>query len=58
MKQPDGSFRMHEGGEIDVRGSYCALSISELLCIDNLELKENAAEFILNCQTYEGGNYT
>jgi len=28
MKQPDGGFSMHEGGEVDVRGCYTAISVS------------------------------
>ena len=28
MKQPEGGFAMHEGGEIDVRGCYTAISVS------------------------------
>ena len=27
MKQPSGGFTMHEGGEIDVRGCYTAISV-------------------------------
>jgi hypothetical protein len=37
------------------RGSYCAISIAALLNICTVELMENVAEFILECQTYEGG---
>lgn len=55
MKQPDGSFRMHDGGEVDIRGTYCALNIAVLLNITTPELLENAAEFIVLCQTFEGG---
>lgn len=28
MKQADGGFSMHEGGEVDVRGCYTAISVS------------------------------
>ena len=28
--QPDGSFVMHVGGEVDIRGVYCALSVARL----------------------------
>ncbi|KAL1924243.1 uncharacterized protein VTP21DRAFT_7278 [Calcarisporiella thermophila] len=55
MKQEDGSFIMHEGGEVDVRGSYCALSVAALTNILTPELEENVAEFVASCQTYEGG---
>ncbi|KAF9979250.1 hypothetical protein BGZ73_002518 [Actinomortierella ambigua] len=55
IKQPDGSFIMMDGGEIDVRGSYCALAVATLTNILTPELAEGAAEFIGRCQTYEGG---
>ncbi|KAJ1674805.1 CAAX farnesyltransferase (FTase) subunit beta [Spiromyces aspiralis] len=46
IKQPDGSFLVHEGGEIDVRGSYCVAVIGSLLNILTPELLENVPEFI------------
>ncbi|GAA5805144.1 hypothetical protein HPULCUR_010657 [Helicostylum pulchrum] len=55
MKQPDGSFTMHKGGEIDIRGSYCALSVAALTNLLTPELTENCIEFICKAQTYEGG---
>jgi len=55
LKQSDGSFRMHEDGEVDVRGSYCALSVAHLVCINTTELTQNMGSFIASCQTYEGG---
>ncbi|OBZ83092.1 Protein farnesyltransferase subunit beta [Choanephora cucurbitarum] len=55
MKQPDGSFTMHEGGEIDIRGSYCALSTAALTQLLTPELEENCIVFIKEAQTYEGG---
>ncbi|KAG0324199.1 hypothetical protein BGZ99_002079 [Dissophora globulifera] len=55
VKQPDGSFKMMVGGEIDVRGSYCALAAATISNIRTPELEDRAAEFIGRCQTYEGG---
>ncbi|CAO3576374.1 unnamed protein product [Absidia cylindrospora] len=55
MKQPDGSFTMHNGGEIDIRGSYCALSVAALTNLLTPELMENCGDFIARAQTYEGG---
>lgn len=26
----DGSFLMHEGGEVDIRGAYCAVAVARL----------------------------
>lgn len=46
LKQPDGSFTMHVGGEVDTRAGYCALSVAALLNILTPELAENAAEYI------------
>ncbi|KAK8783654.1 hypothetical protein V5799_009983 [Amblyomma americanum] len=55
MKQPDGSFIMHEGGESDVRGAYCALSVAKLTNVFTPSLFEGTAEWVVKCQTYEGG---
>lgn len=55
LKQADGSFAMHEDGEIDSRATYCALSTLRVLNISDLILLENVADWILSCQTYEGG---
>ncbi|GAA6038442.1 hypothetical protein JCM8097_007654 [Rhodosporidiobolus ruineniae] len=55
VKQPDGSFIMHEGGEVDVRGCYCALTIATLLNILTPDLAAGTSSFIASCQTYEGG---
>lgn len=46
LKQPDGSFVMHLGGEVDVRASYCALSVAALLNILTPDLTDGAAQFI------------
>ncbi|KAF9583515.1 hypothetical protein BGW38_009296 [Lunasporangiospora selenospora] len=55
VKQPDGSFTMHEGGETDVRGTYCALAVATITNILTPELTEGVAEFVARCQTYQGG---
>lgn len=55
LKQPDGSFIMHHGGEVDVRGTYCALSVATILNLLTPALAENTPAFIARCQTYEGG---
>uniref|UniRef100_A0A131XVC9 Protein farnesyltransferase subunit beta n=1 Tax=Ixodes ricinus TaxID=34613 RepID=A0A131XVC9_IXORI len=55
VKQPDGSFIMHEGGESDVRGTYCALAVAKLTNIWTASLFEGTAEWVAKCQTYEGG---
>lgn len=55
MKQPDGSFSVHDDGEIDSRATYCVLSVMKCLNIHDDALLDNVAEWILRCQTYEGG---
>ena len=37
------------------RGAYCAISVAKLLAIDGTELFDKTDEWILSCQTYEGG---
>ncbi|KAF9951104.1 hypothetical protein BGZ65_006185 [Modicella reniformis] len=55
VKQKDGSFKTMVDGEVDVRGSYCAMAVATLTNIVTPELVESAADFIGRCQTYEGG---
>ncbi|VDM16758.1 unnamed protein product [Hydatigera taeniaeformis] len=57
LRQPDGSFVMHHGGEVDVRGAYCAVATASITGV--LKSRQNifkgTAEWIARCQTYEGG---
>eukprot|EP00931_Biecheleriopsis_adriatica_P011449 TRINITY_DN11253_c0_g1_i2.p1 TRINITY_DN11253_c0_g1~~TRINITY_DN11253_c0_g1_i2.p1 ORF type:complete len:452 (-),score=74.78 TRINITY_DN11253_c0_g1_i2:100-1431(-) len=55
MKSPDGGFRMHDEGETDMRGSYCALAVASMLHMLSDELVEGIPEYIRRCQTWEGG---
>ncbi|KAK7942861.1 farnesyltransferase subunit beta [Apiospora aurea] len=68
LKQPDGGFQMSLGGEVDVRGAYCAAVIISLLNIPlNLssdspasaaglaDLYTGLAGYVQRCQTFEGG---
>ncbi|CAD6253091.1 unnamed protein product [Miscanthus lutarioriparius] len=55
MKDVSGAFRMHDGGEIDVRASYTAISVASLVNILDVELAKGVGDFIASCQTYEGG---
>ncbi|KAH9607992.1 hypothetical protein KSS87_003389 [Heliosperma pusillum] len=55
MKYPNGSFRMHEKGETDVRACYTAIATASILNILDCELVENVGTYIASCQTYEGG---
>lgn len=55
MKDTSGAFRMHDGGEIDVRASYTAISVASLVNILDGELAKGVGNYITRCQTYEGG---
>ncbi|GBE85920.1 Protein farnesyltransferase subunit beta [Sparassis crispa] len=55
LKQPDGSYTVTQDGEVDVRGLYCLLSTATLLNIVTPELLKGMPEFIVSCQSYEGG---
>jgi protein farnesyltransferase subunit beta len=56
IKQPDGCFSVCIDGERDVRAIYCALTIISLLRLPvPKELLENTVEYLVRCQTYEGG---
>ncbi|KAL2082768.1 hypothetical protein ACEWY4_022586 [Coilia grayii] len=55
VKQPDGSFVMHVGGEVDVRSTYCAASVASLTNIITPTLFEGTHNWILSCQNWEGG---
>ncbi|CAG8443100.1 17868_t:CDS:10 [Acaulospora morrowiae] len=55
LKQPDGSFIMHEGGEVDIRGTYCVLSAATLTNLVTPELTAGTAEWIKRCQNFDGG---
>ncbi|KAH0929536.1 hypothetical protein HID58_015263, partial [Brassica napus] len=55
MKDPDGGFRVHDMGEMDVRACYLAISIASILNILDDELTRGLGDYILSCQTYEGG---
>ncbi|KAL7719830.1 Protein farnesyltransferase subunit beta [Entamoeba marina] len=55
-KFPDGSFEMNEdSGDVDTRACFCAMSTAYVLNILDDNLKRDTAEWILSCQTYEGG---
>jgi len=55
MKDQDGGFRVHEGGEIDVRGCYAALATAHLCDILDDDLARGVSAFVARCQSYEGG---
>uniref|UniRef100_A0A1B0BUH6 Protein farnesyltransferase subunit beta n=1 Tax=Glossina palpalis gambiensis TaxID=67801 RepID=A0A1B0BUH6_9MUSC len=58
VREPDGAFRMHVDGEIDIRGAYCAVSVAKLTNMPEQALKklfDKTGDWIATCQTYEGG---
>ncbi|ODQ80675.1 hypothetical protein BABINDRAFT_160913 [Babjeviella inositovora NRRL Y-12698] len=55
LKQADGSFVMHVGGEKDTRAVYCVLTVASLLDVMTPELVEGTGAWLKSCQTYEGG---
>lgn len=55
MKSPAGGFMMHEEGETDMRGTYCAIAVASMLHILTDELIEGVPEYVSRCQTWEGG---
>jgi len=54
-RDPCGGFTMHEGGEVDSRGTYTVVAVARILNILTPELTNGTADFLLRCQTYEGG---
>ncbi|KAG0501356.1 hypothetical protein HPP92_001428 [Vanilla planifolia] len=56
LQQPDGSFiPIHVGAEADLRFVYCAAAICFMLNNWTGMNREKAREYILNCQSYDGG---
>ncbi|KAL0666295.1 hypothetical protein Bca4012_028999 [Brassica carinata] len=56
LQQDDGSFMpTHTGGETDLRFVYCAAAICDMLGDWSGMDKEKAKNYILNCQSYDGG---
>ena len=68
LKQPNGGFEVCEGGEVDVRGAYCAMVIISLLDLppelptplhtnDGVlsTFQDGLEGYLAKCQTYEGG---
>lgn len=50
-----GAFQMHSCGESDLRASYCALIVADILNIIDDDLVEGVVENVKMCQTVEGG---
>ncbi|KUI53568.1 Protein farnesyltransferase subunit beta [Cytospora mali] len=68
LKHPAGGFQMAVGGEVDIRGAYCAAVIISLLNIpldltpdspawspEHPTLFTKLPDYVQRCQTFEGG---
>ncbi|KAL3875015.1 hypothetical protein ACJMK2_037957 [Sinanodonta woodiana] len=59
LRTPEGAFKMHDGGEVDnqvrIVLSYCAASVARLTNIITPALFDGTPEWIVMCQSYEGG---
>jgi protein farnesyltransferase subunit beta len=54
MKQKDGGFTVCEGGEEDIRGAYCAMTIISLLSLP-LELPNDSPARVKGDETFLTG---
>jgi len=51
-----GGYRMHVGGEVDVRATYTIVTVAKLLHLPLSQLESPIViSFLQACQTYEGG---
>lgn len=70
LKQASGGFRMAVGGEVDIRGAYCAAVLITLLNLPlelspgspawrpdrpDMNLFTGLGDYVRRCQTFEGG---
>jgi prenyltransferase beta subunit len=56
LQQSDGSFLAYHGeSENDLRFVYCACAIASILNLWRYLSKPSIMQFIISCQTYEGG---
>lgn len=55
LKHSSGGFCIHHDGEVDSRGTYTVIAIARILNILTEQLIDGVANYLLQCQTYEGG---
>jgi protein farnesyltransferase subunit beta len=56
LQEDHGGFRMHHDGEVDVRATYCIVSVARLLHLTGQSVfQDKTAAYVASCQTYEGG---
>ena len=46
LHNEDGSFKMHEDGEVDIRGVYCAVSVAFITKVYTASRFERTAEWL------------
>ena len=56
-KEDGGGMTRHDGGEVDVRGCYCALCVCHMLGMDGRQVVDacEMGDFVRRCQGHEGG---
>ncbi|BFZ57138.1 CAAX farnesyltransferase (FTase) subunit beta [Savitreella phatthalungensis] len=57
LKQPDGSFVIHEGGEADARSCYLALACAALLDLLTPEITRGCKLWLSSCQRRIDGGF-
>jgi len=50
-----GGFRMHDKGETDIRGTYCALAAASMVSIITPELVDGVPSYIKSLESFDGG---
>ncbi|KAH9468409.1 hypothetical protein MJO28_004709 [Puccinia striiformis f. sp. tritici] len=55
LKLEDGSLAVQHQGEVDVRGCFGALAVATMLNLLTPELVKDLPQYLVNCQTHEGG---
>ncbi|CAD7968730.1 unnamed protein product [Amoebophrya sp. A120] len=50
-----GGFSMHDEGELDIRGTYCAIAVASMLHILTPELAKDVDKYVLSHQSWDGG---
>ena len=60
LRNEDGSFTMHRGGEVDIRGVYCALSAARQEYLQRISELLNIRQscFLLHSQLTMNGQYS
>lgn len=52
MRTREGAFTMHESGEVDIRGVYCAVSVARITNVYSDQLFKDTPHWILRLALY------